>query len=131
MGAGYSIYSKPCKHCGHWELVGEFDITRNFNSMFPFWILHHQYKYYENDPERYYREKHEYLLKIISRTLKYYAGVGPYNHDHWKRKMKTTHEFKETHGWETNKYTVVMALIRYYWHLKRYPPNRFDWGCSY
>lgn len=129
MGADYTIYCKCCK-----EEVSSFYITRNYNQMFPFWMLHnHIEECYEKDKRRPFIPyiEYQFLLKTIRKTLHYYCKGTIYNHKKWEEKAKNHPEHKKMRGWETNKYTVIMALIRYYWHLKRYPFDRYEWSCWY
>jgi len=129
MGASYSII---CKYTDIEQ--SSFYITRNYNRVFPFWMLHnHIQGCYESDKRKPFisSEEHKFLLKTVRNTLKYYVKGNIYNYDYWEAKMKSTPEYKRQKGWETNKYTVVCALIRYYWHLKRFPFNRYKWSCWY
>ncbi len=119
MGADYSI---DCKCCGH--TVSAFYITRNYNSMFPFWLFHKK-DFYDN-PKKY--------AKIIRLALNYYGVKYIYDHKKWDDKMRSLPEHYEMigRGWETNKYTVIMALIRLYWHIKKYSnTKKYEWSCGY
>lgn len=130
MGADYTIYNKDDEE----EELSTFYITRNYNQMFPFWMLHnHIEDCYESDKRKPFIPEKEYrfLLKTVRNTLRYYCKGNIYNHKYWEGKMKSTEEYKKMNGWETNKYTVILALIRYYWHLKRYPFTKYKWRCWY
>jgi len=133
MGADYSI---RCRYCRTTQGDG-FYITRNYNKMFPFWMLHnHIEDCYDWDKRKPFVpiEEHKFLLKTVRNALRYYCKGNIYNHEYWSRKMKTRpehHHGQPSRGWEVNKYTVIMALIRYYWHLKRYPFEKYVWGCWY
>lgn len=119
MGADYTI---TCKYCGN--EASSFSITRNYNKMFPFWLFHKD-DFYDN-PKKY--------AKIIRLALNYYGVKHIYNHKYWEKKMKTRPEYYEVtgRGWETNKFTVIMALIRLYWHVRRYHnTTKYKWSCWY
>lgn len=120
MGADYYIECKCCK-----TDISSFYITINYNSMFPFWSFHKQDFY--DDPKKY--------AKILRLTLNYYGVKYIYDHAYWTKKMKTRPEHHAKlggKGWETNKYTVIMALIRLYWHVKRYGnTQKYKWSCWY
>lgn len=116
MGADYTI---NCKCCG--EELSSFYITRNYNQMFPFWLLHNENHLKEED--------YSFMLKTVRKTLQYYMKGNIYNHRYWEHKSKYTPEHRELKGWETNKFTIICALIRYYWHLKRFPFNKYRWHC--
>jgi hypothetical protein len=133
MGADYYI---NCPYCR--EDVSHFYITRNYNGIFPFWLLHNHIEgCYESDKRKPFipKEEQAFLLKTIRNTLRYYGVSVIFNHAIWEEKLNKLLEREEgqfTHGWyEINKYTVIMALIRYYWHLKRYPFEEFTWRCIY
>ena len=129
MGADYSII---CRCCG--TILGEFYITRNYNSMFPFWMLYRHLETYRGKDKKnpfFLMNEYKFLLKTVRNALKYYAKGNIYNYDIWEAKMKTTPEYLKMNGWETNKYTMVCALIRFYWHLKRFPFDKYQWSCWY
>jgi hypothetical protein len=132
MGADYFI---KCPHCR--EEVNSFYITRNYNRMFPFWMLHNHIEgCYDNDKRKPFHPKEEwrFLCKTVRKTLYYYGVKNIYNHTKWENKLKHLQHCKdgEDADWyAVNKYTVIMALIRYYWHLRRYPFHKFKWSCWY
>ena len=120
MGADYNI---SCKCCN--ENLSDFYITRNYNLMFPFWMLHNHINS---------QDDYDFMVKTVRNELRYFVKGSIYNHLYWEDKMHTRPEHysgQPSKGWEVNKYTVVMALIRYYWHLKRYPFNKYKWSCWY
>jgi hypothetical protein len=141
MGADYSIYKrKVYENPKEDEWIGEessFYITRNYNRMFPFWMLHnHIEDCYESDKRKPFipEEEYKFLLKTVRKTLQYYTKGNIYNHQYWEKKMKELPESKVRPSnayWQVNKYTIILALIRYYWHLKRYPFKNFIWSCWY
>jgi len=122
MGADYTI---SCRCCN--ERLSEFHITRNYNLMFPFWMLHnHIEDCYESDKRKPFvpMEEYKFLCKTIRKTLQYYCKGNIYNHSFWEKRMKTTKEYHKRHG-------LIMALIRYYWNLRRYPFDKYKWSCWY
>jgi len=129
MGADYTIENK-----GNNKEESSFYITRNYNEMFPFWMLHDHIEEPYNKKENFdIKGEYNFLLKTIRKTLQYYMKGNIYNHKYWDIKSKQLPEHYEPNGkgWETNKYTIIMAFIRYYWHLKRYPFDKYKWGCWY